>query len=171
MPSAASHTWPVSFCRSSDLRLGQGIPAFAGLLCLLRARPQWRTFVDEQRTSRIQRRLPSGILTRFPCSAARMLSCGHKKLYCVLYNKKRPFLFGKAVRKPTVHDSQEVLSDIRSLPADASRRTRPFASDSHQLMIKSTCITQVSHRICCIFIFAYCTATFRQMQDANSNFF
>ena len=82
-----------------------------------------------------------------------MLSCGHKKLYCVLYNKKRPSLFGKAVRIQTVYDSQEVLPDVRSLPADASRRTRSFASDSHRLMIKSTCVTQVSHRICCIFTF------------------
>ena len=67
---AASRPRLSSFGRSSDSRLGQ-LSAFAGLLCLLRVRPQWRTFVDEQRTSRLQRRLPSWILTRFPCSAPR----------------------------------------------------------------------------------------------------
>ena len=52
-------------------------------------------------------------------------------------------------KQPTT--PKRVLPDVRSLPADVSRRTRPFAPDSHRLMIKSTCVTQVSHRICLIF--------------------
>ena len=151
MPSAASRTWFVTFCRSSDLRLGQvSLPspvcsAFSGHV------PNGELSL----TSSGHHAYSGGYRPGFsPDSLVQPpeSSSAATKSYILFWHKKTVFPLRKDrmdTKQPTT--PKRVLPDVRSLPADVSRRTRPFAPDSHRLMIKSTCVTQVSHRICLIF--------------------